>query len=162
MLLRLWIRAADLWLEWNVKQLKIKVHLFFFIKKNNILPTKPPRTCTRIPVMLRSSYYLHFHFLRRHAGHAWDNLELRWWCCCCCSQFSQHRSGECRRRLPRPRRLLMEALFFLLHSRSRHPNTVSHTVLSLCLSPRWTMTLATLLTSPRRARFPPPWQTSGR
>lgn len=105
MLLRLWIRAADLWLEWNVKQLKIKVHLFFFIKKNNILPTKPPRTCTRIPVMLRSSYYLHFHFLRRHAGHAWDNLELRWWCCCCCSQFSQRRSGECRRRLPRPRRL---------------------------------------------------------
>lgn len=35
--------------------------------------------------------------------------------------------------------------------------------LTLCyLSPRWTMTLATLLTSPHRAHFLPLWRTSGR
>lgn len=37
-----------------------------------------------------------------------------------------------------------------------------HCVTHCSLSPRWTMTLATLLTSPRRAHFLPPWQTSGR
>lgn len=43
-----------------------------------------------------------------------------------------------------------------------HQSPPKHCVTLCSLSPRWTMTHATLLTSPRRAHFLPPWRTSGR
>lgn len=54
------------------------------------------------------------------------------------------------------------SLFFTQTVFFIHQSPPKHRVTLCSLSPRWTMTLATLLTSPRRAHFLPPWQTSGR